>query len=111
MAILLQTAIALALIFTASFDKIITYTGFTLNLFTFITVLGVIIMRFRAPNAERTFKMWGYPVTPVIFLAVGAWMLYYGFKEKQLESLAGLGTVVLGLIVYFLVTLLRRNPR
>jgi APA family basic amino acid/polyamine antiporter len=40
-------------------------------------------------------------VTPIVFLAISLWMLVFIFNDKHVESLAGLGTILLGLPVYF----------
>jgi APA family basic amino acid/polyamine antiporter len=99
-AIAVQSAITLLLIFTSTFESVITYTGFTLNLFTMMTVAGVIVLRIRQPELPRPSKMWGYPYTAIVFLLIGLWILIYGLVYKPTESLAGLGTVLTGLIVY-----------
>lgn len=101
-AIVLQGLIAIVFIATSSFDQVITYIGFTLNLFTFLTVLGLIVLRRKQPNLERPFKTPFYPIVPILFLCISAWLVYYGVKEKPLEALAGLGTLLVGLAVYFL---------
>jgi basic amino acid/polyamine antiporter, APA family len=100
--IVLQSVIALVLIFTSSFGAVITYLGFTLALFTSLTVIGLFILRIKKPDMPRPFKTWGYPVTPAIFLILNIGILYYSLTEKRYESLAGLGTVLLGLVVYFI---------
>lgn len=100
-AILAQLAIVLVLVITSTFESVITYLGFTLTLSSFITVLGVFVHRFRYPDAPRPYKTWGYPVTPLVFLAISLWMLVFIFTGKPVESLAGLGTIALGLPVYF----------
>ncbi|MGK7872640.1 MAG: APC family permease [Xenococcaceae cyanobacterium] len=100
-AILLQLAIVLVLLITSSFEAVITYLGFTLTLSSFITVLGLFVHRFRHPEVPRPYKTWGYPVTPIIFLAISLWILIFVFTGKPIESLAGLGTIALGLPVYF----------
>ena len=101
-AIFTQGCITLFFIFTSTFEAVITYIGFTLNLFTFLSVLGLFILRIKKPELPRPYKTWGYPVTPIIFLCMGGWLLVYGLMYKQKESLAGLGTLVVGLIIYFL---------
>lgn len=103
-AILLQLFIVTVLIMTSSFETVITYLGFTLTLSSFITVLGVFIYRLRYPEAPRPYKTWGYPLTPIIFLAISLWMLVFIFIGKPVESLTGIGTVLIGLIVYFFAT-------
>lgn len=101
-AILLQSAITIVLILTSSFDAIITYVGFTLSLFTFLTVLGLFILRVKQPQAERPYKAWGYPITPIIFLSLTLWTIIFLLKEKTTESLAGLVTLVVGVLIYLL---------
>ncbi len=100
-AIVLQLAIVLILLFTSTFERVLTYLGFTLALCSFLTVAGVYVLRRRQPDLPRPYRTWGYPVTPALFLAINGWMLLYILKQRPLESLAGLGTLLLGLILYF----------
>jgi len=81
---------------------VLTYLGFTLTLFTTLTVLGLFILRFTKPDLPRPFKAWGYPVTPIIFLALNLWIMYFSITTKLVESLAGLGTVLIGLIIFYI---------
>ncbi len=99
---IIQGAISLLLILTASFDKVLLYVGFTLSLSTFFTVLGLFVLRARNNGKTDGYKTFGYPVTPIIFLALSAWMLFFTMKEHPRESLLGLGTILAGSIVYFI---------
>jgi APA family basic amino acid/polyamine antiporter len=107
-AILLQCIITLIFIYTSSFEQVLTYTGFTLNLFTFLTVMGVFILRYKKrknnmPTIDNIkYKTWGYPFTPILFLIINLWILGFLLKEKTMESLLGLITVMSGFIFYFL---------
>ncbi|MBE9040808.1 amino acid permease [Oscillatoriales cyanobacterium LEGE 11467] len=101
-AILLQLSIVLILLITSTFEAVLTYLSFTLTLSSFLTVLGVFIYRFGHPEVPRPYKTWGYPIVPIVFLAISLWILVFIFKDKTMESLAGLGTLALGLPVYFL---------
>jgi APA family basic amino acid/polyamine antiporter len=101
-AIIFQSIIAIALVLTSSFQSLITYVGFTLNLFTFLTVAGIFILRFKHKHIVTSYKTFLYPVTPLLFLSIILFILVYIMIEKPVESLYGLGTVVLGLLVYFL---------
>jgi basic amino acid/polyamine antiporter, APA family len=100
LALVIQSSISIILVLTASFESILNYIAFTLDIFTTLTVLGVFVMRFRQPKAERVYKTWGYPVTPLIFLAATTWTMYVIFQRYPNESLIALGVVLLGLIVY-----------
>ncbi|MBV9389363.1 MAG: amino acid permease [Chroococcidiopsidaceae cyanobacterium CP_BM_ER_R8_30] len=97
-ATLFQLVIVLALILTSSFAAIVTYLGFTLTLSSSVTVLGVFIHRFRYPEVSRPYRVGILP--PLIFLAISIWMLIFIYLDKPVESLAGLGTILLGLPVY-----------
>ncbi len=100
-AVIFQSLIALTLILTSSFSSLITYVGFTLSLCTFLTVSGIFVLRTKFKHLKTTYKTWGYPITPIIFLASTGWVMYFIFKNKPVESLYGLATVLSGLIVYF----------
>lgn len=99
-ALLLQYVIVVVLVLSSKFEQIITYIGFILSLSTFLTVLGVFVLRWRKPDLPRPYRTWGYPVTPIIFLAVTGWMLVFVMRDKPAESLAGLATVLTGLVIY-----------
>ena len=101
-AIIFQSVIAVVLVLTSSFQSLITYVGFTLNLFTFLTVAGIFILRFKHKHIETSYKTFLYPITPLLFLSIILFILVYIMIEKPVESLYGLGTVLLGLFVYFI---------
>ncbi len=100
-ATILQVIIATILVTTGTFQTVLIYTQFSLLLSSFLTVLGLIVLRIREPKLERPYKVWGYPVTPIVFLAITFWMIIYVIRDKPTESLLGLITVIAGLIIYF----------
>jgi basic amino acid/polyamine antiporter, APA family len=102
LAIILQSSISFFMILTSSFNSILLYAGFTLNLFTFLTVLGVFVHRTKYKNTERPYKTWGYPVVPIVFLAVMLYTLVFLIREHPFESLMGLLTLFSGSIFYLL---------
>ena len=101
LALWLQLAIAIVLIVTSTFEAILTYLGFTLTLSSLLTVLGVFVLRVKQPETPRPYKTWGYPVTPLVFVGISLWIVVFVFLSKPVESLAGLGTIALGIPVYF----------
>jgi APA family basic amino acid/polyamine antiporter len=100
-ALLLQALIITALILTATFEAILVYIEFSLLLCSFLTVLGLIVLRFREPNLTRPYRVWLYPVTPLVFLLMTLSMMIFVLRDKPTESILGLLTVFAGLIVYF----------
>ena len=101
-AMLLQSMVSLVLILTSSFETVLIYVGFALNLCTFLSVLGVFVSRRRFIDLPRPYKTWGYPVVPIIFLVIMGWNLVYLLVERPIASLAGVLTMILGLVFYFI---------
>lgn len=110
-AVILQSAISLIFILTGSFEQVLTYAGFTLNMFTFLTVVGLFIHRYKFKNIERPYKTWGYPVVPIIFIGLMLWTMYFLLTERTLESLFGLGTIFSGFIIYYINILLTKKKQ
>ncbi len=99
-AILFQSTISIFFILTSTFEQVIIFVGFTLNLFTFFSVLGVFVTRFRQKKSGTSSQSFGYPYLPGFFLLVNIWILVYGFIYKPHESIAGLVITASGWIVY-----------
>ena len=102
--LLLQGAITSVMILSGRVDQIQQYVGFTLTLFASIAISCVIVLRFRRPRMERPFRTWGYPVTPLLFLAVSAWTLIWNFRGRPVESILSLVTVLLGGAIFYATT-------
>jgi APA family basic amino acid/polyamine antiporter len=67
---------------------------------SFFTVLGVIKLRITRPDLPRPYRAWGYPVTPVVFLLVTVFMMYYLLTERPVQSLSGVLIMISGLVIY-----------
>jgi len=98
--IFLQAGIAILMVITASFDKLLIYIGFTLSLCTMLTVAGMIVLRKTRPEVKRSYKTLGYPVTPLLFILGNLWIVCFSVKSRPIASLFGLRTIGLGLWVY-----------
>ena len=99
-AILLQLTVATLLLLTQSFEAVLDFIQFSLTLSSFLTVLGVIVLRVSRPEIARPYRAWGYPVTPLIFLTVMLFMMYYLIVNRPLQSVAGLAIMLAGLSIY-----------
>jgi APA family basic amino acid/polyamine antiporter len=99
-AILFQLAVATVLLFTKSFEAVLDLIQFALLFCSFFTVLGVIKLRITRPDLPRPYRAFGYPVTPLIFLLVTAFMMYYLVTERPLESALGTLIMLSGLAIY-----------
>lgn len=100
-AIGLQAVVAIVMILTATFDKLLIYVGFTLSLSTGLTVAGVLFLRFREPNLPRPYRTWGYPVVPILYILLCLWMVIHSISIRPIESLAGVLTLGIGILIYY----------
>jgi basic amino acid/polyamine antiporter, APA family len=101
LAIIMQSAIALVFILSASFESILVFAGFTLGLNTFFAVLGVFLLRIRQPDLPRPYRIPAYPLPPLVFLGFTGWTLTYILLERPLEGVMGLVIVISGAAFYF----------
>ncbi len=99
-AIVLQATVAAIMVVTSSFYALLNYIGFTLSLFAMLTVLGVIVLRIREPQLPRPYRTWGYPLTPLAFVALELWMIAHSLFGKPYVALAGALTLASGWLVY-----------
>jgi len=100
-AIAIQTGIASLYVALGTFNEIIGYFVFVTVLFVGLTVTGLFRIRRRAPDASH--QTWGYPVTPVVFLALVVVLLLLLAYNNPLRAALGVAIVALGIPVYLLV--------
>jgi APA family basic amino acid/polyamine antiporter len=99
-AVLMQGACTIVLIVTPSFRSLVVYIGFTLYLFTALSVLG--LFRFRRREGWKRFS-WvdkSYPLIPLVYVAMSAWVLVFSIRGAPVASGMALATVLGGALVY-----------
>ena len=99
-AILFQLAVSSVLLLTQTFEAVLDFIQFTLTACSFLAVLGVFILRRKQPQLTRPYLVWGYPITPAIFLIVTSFMTYYLITQRPMQSLIGLLMMLAGFLVY-----------
>lgn len=109
-AICTQTTLAVIFILSSSFESVLVFAGFTLALNSFVTVLGVFVLRWRQPGLPRPYRTFGYPLTPLMYLALTGWTLVFVLVNRPAEGLFGLGLIATGLVFYFLSSRTGRAP-
>jgi len=100
-AMIMQVLIVTLLLLTRSFESVVQYTQFSLLICSLLAVVGVIVLRFTQPELPRPYRVWAYPLPPLVFATVTIWMMIYLLRSRTAESLAGLATMVVGLALYF----------
>ena len=97
-----QSLLALTFIWTASFDSILVFAGFSLGLCTFLTVAGVFVLRRRRPDLPRPYRITAYPLPPLIYLGITGWTLFYILRERPHEAWMSLLLIAAGAAFYWL---------
>jgi APA family basic amino acid/polyamine antiporter len=103
-AIVFQLVVSNLLLLTQSFEAVLDFIQFSLSFCSFCTVLGVIKLRWTHPRLPRPYRTWGYPVTPLVFLAATAFVMFYLAVNRPEQSLAGFAMMLAGLVVYAAAT-------
>ena len=96
--IMIQCVIAVVMVFFGTFDQLLTYMGFSLGIFPILTVIGVFKLRH---SNKSVIRMPGYPIAPFLYVFTGIVILTLAFFERPIESSIAIGTVLIGIPVYF----------
>jgi APA family basic amino acid/polyamine antiporter len=99
-AIWLQAAISIFMIITGSFEQVLIYSGFILQVFTTLTVTGLLVLRHRDPK-HNAYKSPFFPWIQIIYVGISCWILVFLLIDKPLESLLGLSNLLVGGVSYF----------
>lgn len=99
-AIWLQSSISLFMVLTSSFEQVLLYSGFVLQLFTTVTVAGLFLAR-RRNKQRRYYPSPGYPWVQIAYLLFSMWMLVYLLIDKPYESFLGLSNLGVGALSYW----------
>jgi APA family basic amino acid/polyamine antiporter len=97
--ILLQGVFAAVMVLFGTFDQVLTYMGFSLGIFPILTVAGLFKMR-RKGNIP--YKSPGFPIAQLVFMVVGVSILLLSWFKRPAESSIALGTVAIGIPVYWI---------
>ena len=89
------------LAFTGSYSQLVSYAIFTFWIFYGVTVAGLLVLRRRRPDALRPYRMFGYPITPILFIGVAGGVASFAFISAPLTSTIGLSIVAAGVPAYY----------
>jgi APA family basic amino acid/polyamine antiporter len=97
----LQVGWSLILLWALPFERLLMYSSIGLAIFSMLTVSSIFVLRWKRPDLARPFVTPGYPFVPAIFLIVNALLVAAIFNERPGVSLASLGSILVGVPVYF----------
>ncbi len=103
-AFIFQGVIALLLVafgaFARSgFEAMVAYTAPVFWLILFGTGASLLVLRRREPSAERPFRVPLYPIVPLLFCGIAAYMLYSSVAYAGRGALLGVAVMLAGLPV------------
>lgn len=92
---------SVVLIFSGTFNQIVTFFIFILWMFYGMAIGSVFILRWKRPDLPRSYLTWGYPITPILFLLATVLLLGNTIINSTRESVFGLLLLLTGVPIYF----------
>jgi len=96
-ALVFQGCVAIALVLSGTYQELYFYDMFVVWIFFALAAVALIRLRITSPELPRPFRVWGYPLTPVVFgtvalaIAVNLWLV------RPVRSSIGIAIILLGL--------------
>lgn len=109
-AVWLQAGISIFLVATSSFEQVLLYSGFVLQLFTVLTVVGLFRLRRRKVGEEQAYRSPAYPWMQIIFLLFNSLVLVFLLIDKPFESALGFLNLIAGALSYGWEKWRKREP-
>ncbi len=101
-AIVVQAILAIVLLLLGgSFKQFFSLAIFAEWLFYMIAGTTVFVFRWRDPQATRPYRVWGYPVVPILFVLASAVLLYFTFRDNYPNSGLGCLVILAGIPVFY----------
>ena len=98
--LLVQAAWTVVLCVSGSYSQLLDYIIFAVLVFYILTIVGLFVLRFKRPEAERPYKALGYPILPGLYILIAAWICVVLLRYKPQYTWPGLVLVLLGIPVY-----------
>ena len=96
----LQAVVSLVLLFSQTYDQLLSYVVFCDWLFFALTASALFALRRREPRPEGGFRAPGHPVTTALFVLVGVGIVVNSFVAAPIQALAGCGVLLIGVAAY-----------
>ena len=110
-AMITQSMCAIVILLLTDFQNLYKYASVGLSVFAMLFIAAVYVLRWRRPEMERPFRVPGYPVVPAIFMAVVLFMTVFAFMQWPIPSICSIGSIIVGIPVYYIWSLIRWRGR
>jgi APA family basic amino acid/polyamine antiporter len=102
-ALWMQCIWASVLCLSGKYGQLLDYIVFVVLIFYILTIGGIFVLRRKRPDLPRPYKAFGYPVVPVLYILLAAFICIVLLKVKTETTWPGLIIVILGVPIYFIV--------
>lgn len=92
---------SMVLALSGTYEQLFTYVMFSSILFSVAAGIALFVLRRTHPGQPRPYRAWGYPIVPFLFVIGSAAFVLNTLLERPVESIAGLGLLVVGVPVYW----------
>ena len=106
-ALWMQCIWAAVLCLSGKYGQLLDYIVFTVLIFYILTIGGIFVLRRKRPDLPRPYKAFGYPVVPILYIALASFICIVLLKVKTETTWPGLLIVILGVPVYYVVKAMR----
>jgi APA family basic amino acid/polyamine antiporter len=98
--LVVQAIWASVLALSGTFDQLTDCLLFAAWIFYALVTSSIFVLRRNFPDADRPYRTLGYPVVPLVFIFVAAWLIINTLITKRVESVAGLILIAAGIPLY-----------
>jgi len=109
--LLTQGAITVALTLSGKYQALYTYVVFVGWIFYALSCAAVMRLRAKRPDLERPYRAWGYPFTPIVFIAFALWLVVNTIAQSPRDAAIGAGLVLIGLPFFYYFRRRERSAR
>lgn len=96
-----QCVLASVWCLSGKYGDLLTMVSFVVVLFYMLTIVGIFILRKQRPGAERPYKAFGYPILPIIYIAMGIVFCVFLISFEPRYSSYGLIITLIGIPIYY----------
>ena len=106
-ALVIQAIWTSILTLSGSYGDLLDYVVFAVLLFYILTVAGIFLLRYKQPKTYRPYRVFAYPYLPIIYIALALFICINLLVYKPNYTYPGLGIVLLGIPIYFVLPKLK----
>jgi APA family basic amino acid/polyamine antiporter len=96
----MQCAWTCLLCLSGQYGNLLDYVILAALVFYALTIVGLIVLRTKQPDAARPYRAIGYPVLPAVYIVMAVWICGVLLRYKPQYTWPGLILVLLGVPVY-----------